>query len=91
MGSYNVILRATAEHDLRKLGAPHIARIYAALKSLKEDSYPRGYRKLRVSGKRGLLRIRVGNYRIIYTVNEALKQVLVYYIRIRDARTYEKL
>ena len=91
MGSYNVILRATAEHDVRKLNAPHIARIYAALKSLEEEPYPHGYRKLRVSGKRGLLRIRVGNYRIIYTVNETLKQVLVYYVRIRDTRTYKKL
>ena len=42
MGSYNVILRATAEHDVRKLGAPHIARIYAALKSLEENPYPHG-------------------------------------------------
>lgn len=37
MVSYNVILRTTAEHDVRKLDIPHIARIYAALKSLEND------------------------------------------------------
>ena len=87
--NYNLFLMATAERDLRKIDKQHLSRIDAAILSLADDPYPSSSRKLQT--KRGFLRIRVGNYRIIYTVDEALKQVLIYYIRIRDTRTYKKL
>ena len=93
MGSYNynyiLIIRTTAEHDFKKIDTQYNRHISDAIDGLAEDPFPKGCRVIK--GKRGFFRIKAGNYRVIYSVDTEKKQVMVHYIRIRDARTYKKL
>jgi mRNA interferase RelE/StbE len=75
MASYSVELTATAERQLRKLGKPEQTRLVTAIRRLAEEPRPRGARKLQ--GFDDLFRIRVGTYRVIYSVEEERLLVLV--------------
>ncbi len=81
MASYNVILKPSVEKDLRVLPAAMLKRVFQRIETLKDDPYPRGSRKL--AGAEQLYRIRLGDYRIVYTVDKASRQVIVYYVRHR--------
>ena len=49
--------------------------------SLATDPFPRGTSKL--SGAEHLYRVRVGDYRIIYSVDDQAKLIFVHYVRHR--------
>jgi len=72
--SYLVRLKRSAEKELDRLPIKAYNRIVKVLLSLKEDPIPQGTRKLH--GRDGY-RIRVGNYRILYIINESNKKVEV--------------
>jgi mRNA interferase RelE/StbE len=90
-GSYNydVTVMPSAKRDIRHIDRSAIPRIFEAIQSLEGDPFPPGH--IKVKGRRGLVRIRIGEYRVIYMVDTALKQVLVYHIHLRDETTYKKL
>jgi mRNA interferase RelE/StbE len=72
--SFTVKLSKDAEKQLAKIQAQTRKRIAAAVRSLAED--PRGH------GAKKLLnheawRIRVGDYRVIYEINDGLLLILV--------------
>ncbi|EPP35586.1 plasmid stabilization system family protein [Chlamydia ibidis] len=52
-------------------------RIVRTIDSLSESPRPQGVRKLRGIDKLTLLRIRVGKYRIVYTIQDDLLLVLI--------------
>ena len=70
--AYAVYLKRSAEKELEGLPARIHDRIIAALVSLKDDPFPRNAKKLR--GREGL-RIRIGNYRVLYLVDESQKKI----------------
>jgi mRNA interferase RelE/StbE len=72
---YTVYLKPAAERALRKITAIDRARIAKAIDHLKTNPRPAGAKALQ--GMPGALRIRVGDYRIIYTVNDDVLTVLV--------------
>ena len=62
----------TAAKDLRKVqqGNPVIfKKIVEDIKDLAENPFPNGYKKLK--GEDDAYRIRVGSYRVLYTVEDA--------------------
>lgn len=67
MARYSVAISRTAEKQLRKLAAQDRRRIARAMVSLGVDPHPPGSRKL--SGYDDVFRIRVGVFRIIYSIN----------------------
>jgi mRNA interferase RelE/StbE len=71
---YRIELRPAALRALRKLDPPIARRIQGAISLLADDPRPPGARRLR--GRPGL-RVRVGDYRIIYTVEDAVLLVVV--------------
>lgn len=73
MKQYNVVLSKTAEKDLYKLPSQIISKIIPALQSLENNPRPSGCKKLK--GFTNLWRIRVGNYRIIYAIDEVITLV----------------
>lgn len=79
----------SAKRDIRHIDRNAIPRIFESIHSLKENPFPPGH--IKVNGRRGLVRIRIGEYRVIYTVDTSLKQMLVYHIHLRDETTYKKL
>ncbi len=65
---YELTFRPTAIRSLRKLDRQILVRIKAAAEALRDDPRPAGVKML--TGSHGLLRIRVGDYRILYAVDD---------------------
>lgn len=66
MASYRIQWKQSAKKELRKLPDQARRRILAAVDGLKEDPRPPGSKKL--VGVEQAYRIRVGDYRVIYSV-----------------------
>lgn len=80
---YAVELSKQAVTELRKLDRPVQARVLAALALLRDQPRPAAVTAL--VGRPGYLRVRVGDYRIVYTVNEGELLVLVLALGHRGA------
>ena len=80
---YSVELSKRAAKELRKLDRPVQVRIVAALALLRKEPRPSTAKAL--VGHPGYLRVRVGDYRIVYTVNEGKLLVLVLTLGHRGA------
>lgn len=74
MSRYRVELRPAAARALRKLGPPFARRVQAVIALLAEDPRPPASRPL--SG-RPAWRVRVGDYRVIYTIEDDLLLIVV--------------
>lgn len=75
MGNYKVDITNSARKEIKNLDSQIIKRIIEKLKSLEENPFPSGYKKLIA---RNGYRIRIGDYRIIYNILETEKIVRVY-------------
>jgi len=73
--AYSVGLRASAEKQLAALDKPVRERVAAAIDALAETPRPSG--AIAMQGAAGLLRIRVGSYRVVYAVSDRELIVLV--------------
>lgn len=71
---YRIEIRPAAMRALRKIDPPHKARIQAAISLLAVDPRPPGAKALQ--GRDGL-RVRVGDYRIIYSIHDDVLLVVV--------------
>ena len=74
MSSYRIELRPAAARALRKLDPSVRPRIQGAIALLAQDPRPPGARALQ--GRPGL-RVRVSDYRIIYTVHDDVLLIVV--------------
>lgn len=87
MPAYRVEVQRSAERDLARLSKLLFDRVSARLVALAEEPRPPGAEKL--TGLQAL-RIRVGDYRVIYEVDDSTRVVVV--TRIRHRReVYRKL
>lgn len=84
--SYAVKIRKRAKEELAELPDEVIRQIDPKIKGLAEDPRPRGVKKLKGQEGDGW-RIRVGHYRILYTIDDGRRVVTVYRIALR-ARVY---
>lgn len=76
--TYQIQLDAKAAKLLRKLDRPVQARLVAAIAGLALTPRPAGVKAL--TGHPGLLRIRVGDYRVVYQVDGGKLVVLVVHL-----------
>ena len=81
MADYAVSFRRSAEKDLRRLDASVQTRVIRTVERLAHDPRPDGCKKLQ--GSDDVWRIRVGDYRVIYTVNDVVLVVAVERVRHR--------
>jgi mRNA interferase RelE/StbE len=79
--SYHVVLTATARKERKRLAAGTQQRIDAALKNLIETARPPGATKL--TGETNDWRIRVGDYRILYEIDDQASIITVWRIAHR--------
>ena len=73
--SYNILFKPSVERDFKRLPAHIQEKILSEIALLSEDPRPAGAVKLK--GSDNLYRVRVGDYRIIYAVEDAFLVVLV--------------
>ena len=74
-GGYRVQARPRVRKDLRKLDQAARSGVLATMRALADDPRPAGARPLK--GHRPWLRIRVGDYRVIYAVDDREQVVTV--------------
>ena len=79
---YRVELAPAADRERRKLAVDVQKRIVRALEQLETDPRPPGVRKLQ--GEDNLWRLRVGDYRVIYTIED--DRLLVLVVRVANRR-----
>jgi len=84
--SREILLSRDSAKFIEKLSDEEKNRIRDALLQISEDPYSLPYKKIR--GKKGLLRIRVGDYRILYQVTG--NEIWVVLIDRRES-VYKKL
>jgi mRNA interferase RelE/StbE len=82
-GKYTINVLPSAARDLGQLPRPISRRVGRAIDSLADDPRPRGCEKLKV-GTGNEYRIRVGDYRILYKVDDDEHLVLI--VRVRHRR-----
>ena len=73
MSSYRVVLTTTAEKELRGLSKKMISRMVPRLEHLASTPRPPGCKKLKGGDKEW--RIRVGDYRVVYVVDDTARTV----------------
>ncbi|MDQ6911898.1 MAG: type II toxin-antitoxin system RelE/ParE family toxin [Verrucomicrobiota bacterium] len=81
MARYVVEFRRAAEKDLRRLDPVVQRRVLRAVDNLATDPRPSGCRKLQ--GSDNAYRVRLGDYRIVYTVDDAVLIVAIERVRHR--------
>ena len=79
---YAVVLRKSAGRELSKLPKSDQQRIAREIDGLARHPPPHGVQKLAGSGE--LYRVRIGDYRVIYTIAD--RQLIVEIIRIRHRK-----
>ena len=81
MAQYRVIIRKSVSKDMRGIPKKDARRIVAAIRSLADDPRPLGTKKL--SGQERY-RLRRGNYRILYEIED--DRLIVCVVRVGDRR-----
>lgn len=79
---HEVLIERGAEKDLNRLPPDLFQRVVTAIRGLKDSARPPGSRKL--AGTPPGWRIRVGDYRIIYEIDDPAKCVRI--LRVRHRR-----
>ena len=78
MESYKIEWKSSAQKELRKLDKTVIPRLIEAVAALANNPYPVGCRK--IVGSESSYRVRVGNYPIIYQVQN--QELIIEIIRV---------
>lgn len=74
MGKYKIQVKKSAEKELGKIPKKELIKILNKIESLSNNPYPVGSIKLTNEEK---YRIRVGNYRVLYKVEDNILTVFV--------------
>ena len=82
MAEYGVTFARSARRELEALEGSYAARIFARIEALAVEPRPGGAKKLQ--GGQGLWRIRVGDYRVVYNIDDRQRAVDI--VRIRHRR-----
>jgi mRNA interferase RelE/StbE len=78
---YEVFLEKSTQRDLRSLSGADFHRIIPRIKKLAQNPRPSGCHK--IAGSKSDWRIRVGDYRVIYEVDDNAKVVRVMRVKHR--------
>ncbi len=81
MVSYRVEFRGSAGRELHRIDPQMVPKVVAAIRALAEQPRPLGTRKL--AGSEQTYRIRIGDYRVVYSVDDQERIVLVDRVRHR--------
>jgi mRNA interferase RelE/StbE len=80
--AYTILVAPPAERQLKSFAPPVQKRLVKRLKTLRDNPRPQDVKNL--AGKDNLYRIREGDYRIIYTIEDKALVVLV--VKIGDRK-----
>jgi mRNA interferase RelE/StbE len=76
---YSVMISKSARREVKRIPASVVERIAAVIRAF--PGQPRPHGSLKLEGEEDTYRIRVGNYRIVYEINDANKTVFITCVR----------
>jgi len=79
--SYTISFGPGVEREMARLPRPMLVRIDRAIAALAQNPRPVGCKKL--AGSALLYRVRVGDWRVVYEINDANQLVIVLIVRHR--------
>ena len=85
MAKYKIQIKPSAVKELEKLPGKDLQKIISKIKSLSDDPRPPGCEKLSGDEK---YRIRQGNYRIVYAIEDGI--LIVFVVKIGHGRDIYK-
>jgi mRNA interferase RelE/StbE len=78
---YRLLIKRAAERDLRRLPRPLFNRLNRQILALREEPRPAGAKKLK--GRLEGWRVRVGQYRILYQIDDETQTITIARVRHR--------
>jgi mRNA interferase RelE/StbE len=84
--AYRIEIAPAAERQIRKLEATVRRRVFSKIETLQLNPRPAGVEKL--SGATDLYRVRAGDFRIIYTIEDQVTTVLI--LKVGDRKEIYK-
>lgn len=81
MGAYSIYFRKSVEKELKRIPKHDLSRLMERIKALSSEPRPHGCEKL--SGQERY-RVRQGNYRIIYSVQD--NELIVWVVKVGHRR-----
>ncbi|MBN1187180.1 MAG: type II toxin-antitoxin system RelE/ParE family toxin [Bacteroidales bacterium] len=78
---YKIIFKKSAVKEINSLPKKVMGNVVTVIDGLAEDSRPEGCVKLK--GKENLWRVRSGDYRIVYTIDDKIEIIEINRIRHR--------
>lgn len=84
---FSLIYSPRAQKSIKKFPKEYQILILKKIIILKENPRPRGHDKI-TAKKPPLYRIRIGDYRVFYFIDEEIKEVVVVDIKRRTSQTY---
>jgi mRNA interferase RelE/StbE len=82
MADYSIVFARSARKELESLPARLVQRIFPTIEELAKEPRPRGCRKL--TTEKNLWRIRVGDYRVIYAIDDDKQAIDIIAVRHRS-------
>ena len=82
MGCYSIEWKTSAKKDLRKIDKQKIPKILEAVANLALNPHPSNHKK--IIGTEHNYRIRVGDYRVIYFLEDA--KLVIEIVRVRHRK-----
>lgn len=79
---YRIVMRRSAERDLQKLTGAVREHVSATIRDLAEEPFPDGVKKLQ--GYEHFYRIRIGRYRVVYSVDRGVLIIIV--VKVGDRK-----
>jgi len=78
---YKLYVERAAERDLKRLSTENFHRLITEIKMLAKEPRPPGARK--ITGSKDDWRIRVGDWRVVYEIDNKQKVVRIMRVRLR--------
>jgi mRNA interferase RelE/StbE len=82
VSGYQLTFARSARKELETFPASMVARVFPRIEALADNPRPVGSRKLQ--GEKNLWRIRVGEYRVIYSIDDRRRLVDITAVRHRS-------
>jgi mRNA interferase RelE/StbE len=81
MSEYRITFARSARKELESLGTAIVARIFREIEDL--SRCPRPHNCVKLLGAKNIWRIRIGAYRVIYSIDDSKKLIDIIAIRHR--------
>jgi mRNA interferase RelE/StbE len=78
---YEILIERAAERDLKGLSPEIFKRIVSRIRALAENPRPPGCHNL--AGSKNDWRIRIGDYRVVYDIDDSRRRLRIFRVRHR--------